>query len=55
MYNLLEYSGNYAKTNGRLDHWGKDASFYTAAGNFTVGMNNSPLYKFKNEWVWKKQ
>lgn len=51
LYNLLEYSGNYAKTTGSLDHWGKDDSLYTAGGNFIVNMNNSALYKFKNEWT----
>ena len=53
MYNSLEYSGDYAKTTGSLDHWGKGDSFYTAGGNFIVNMNNSALYRFKNEWTLK--
>ena len=48
MYNLLEYSGNYADSSGSLYQFKRDESPMNDAGNpSNVGLHNSTSFKYK--------
>ena len=49
MYNLIEYSDNYAKTTGSLGQYYRDEPFLNANGaiaDFSADNNNRALFKF---------
>ena len=51
MYNLREYSNNYSKTSGSLQHYQRDESYESngAIVDFPADSNNSALFKFKTK------
>ena len=54
MYNLIEYSDNYADTSGSLWQFKKDESLVTDAGNpDNVSTTNSTSFKYKSSLIGK--
>ena len=52
MYNLIEYSDNYSKTSGILQHYYRDESYLSASSaiaSFPGDNNNSASFKFKTK------
>ena len=48
MYNLIEYSGNYADSSGSLYQFKRDKSPMNDAGNpLNVALDNSTSFKYK--------
>ena len=55
MYNLLEYSDNYADSSGSLYQFKRDESPMNAAENhLNVAMNNSSSFKYKASLLGKE-